>query len=221
MNWYKKAQFDYPYSLLEIIQMQPNQELPISTMNFYELKEAKELEEHGFIKKKINQDKQGKYTVYIISPEKFKQMGWKIAATNINDEDTYEKLALSDKYYYRGTNNLNEINSIIKRGKFIPSFDTIAGDPVLEEEYGEMELAPEWAYDKGVNFTTDFFNAEGYGVFVIVAKPKQNARMYFATDIHTQIHVDDIIPVAILHSRDYAINKKLKPIKWINKNELV
>ena len=75
MNWYKKAQTNYPYSLLEIIRMQENG-LSLSTMSFDELKEAKELEKNGFINKEIKQDTSGKYAVYVINKDKFKQMGW-------------------------------------------------------------------------------------------------------------------------------------------------
>ena len=73
MNWYKKAQgyiasdmrINYPYYLIEIIKMQPNG-LALDSMDFEQLKEAKELEKAGRIKKVIKQDKQGKYTAYEI-----------------------------------------------------------------------------------------------------------------------------------------------------------
>ena len=74
MSWYKKAQ-DYPYSLLETIKMQENG-LPLSTMSFEELKEAKELEKNGFINRKTADDNGIKYAIYVINKEKFEQMGW-------------------------------------------------------------------------------------------------------------------------------------------------
>lgn len=75
MRWYKRAQ-DYPYSLLETIVMQKERGLPVDTMSYYELKEAKELEKNGFIKKVVKENNQGKYSAYVINPEKFQQMGW-------------------------------------------------------------------------------------------------------------------------------------------------
>ena len=76
MNWYKTSQVNYPYSLLEIIRMQKDGIMPIDIMSFYELKEAKELEKSGFIKKIVVQDKNGKYSAYVVNKEKFEQMGW-------------------------------------------------------------------------------------------------------------------------------------------------
>jgi hypothetical protein len=78
MNWYKKSQTDYPYSLLETIKMQGEHGLSLGSMNHYELENAKELELHGFINKVTKQDKSGKYLAYVINEDKVKQMGWKV-----------------------------------------------------------------------------------------------------------------------------------------------
>jgi hypothetical protein len=75
MNWYKIAQTNYPYSLLDIIRMQEGGLSP-TVLDFWEAKEAKELEKNGFIKKTKKHGKTGTYPVYVINEEKFKQMGW-------------------------------------------------------------------------------------------------------------------------------------------------
>lgn len=88
-NWYTKSTSggnipsisggaDYPYSTLEIIKMQNEKGLPLKTMSFIELKDAKGLEENGFIIKKIMHDDKGRYFAYVINKDKFKEMGWKI-----------------------------------------------------------------------------------------------------------------------------------------------
>ena len=73
MNWYKKAQ----YTLFETIIMQGENGLPLKTMSYQELEEAEKERKNGFLNKVIKQDKQGKYTVYMINKEKFDLMGWK------------------------------------------------------------------------------------------------------------------------------------------------
>lgn len=64
------------YDLLDTIKMQGENGLSISTMSFEELKEAKKLEENGFINKVIKVDEKGKYSAYVVNQEKFKEMGW-------------------------------------------------------------------------------------------------------------------------------------------------
>jgi len=63
MSWYRTAML----SLLNIIKMQENG-LNIPSMSFEELKEAKELEKEGIIKKIVKTD-DGKYTAYVINED--------------------------------------------------------------------------------------------------------------------------------------------------------
>jgi hypothetical protein len=88
--------------------------------------------------------------------------------------------------YFRGI-SLNELNEIIATKRVLPSSDLIPFDnEVLEyaigEDYGDMSqediddwiMGVVWWYDGslksvkgGVNLTTDFDNAKGYGDYVI------------------------------------------------------
>jgi len=56
--------------------MQGEHGLPLATMGFHELEEAKKLEEQGFLDKITKKDKTGKYLAYMINKEKFDFMGW-------------------------------------------------------------------------------------------------------------------------------------------------
>lgn len=80
MNWYKKAQgyiasdlrFDYPYSLLEEIKMQKDG-FPLNMMTPAQLKDAKEYEKLGVIKKVIKKDDKGNYLAYVIDEDRHKK----------------------------------------------------------------------------------------------------------------------------------------------------
>ena len=65
MTWYKRAQ----YTLLETIKMQGENGLPLGTMSFWELKEAKKYEEIGRIYKKklIDPNDKKPYLSYFIN----------------------------------------------------------------------------------------------------------------------------------------------------------
>lgn len=73
MNWYKKAQgyvpttpYTYPYYLEEMIKIQGEKGLALSSMDEAELKHAKELEQNGNIEKVLKQDDKGKYWAYVL-----------------------------------------------------------------------------------------------------------------------------------------------------------
>lgn len=67
MNWYKKAQYYFPYPLETMIKMNGDNGLAVDNVLPWDQKEAKEKEKLGIIKKVIKQDKKGKYLVYVMN----------------------------------------------------------------------------------------------------------------------------------------------------------
>jgi len=65
MKIYKIAQ----YTLIETIKMQKEHGLPLKTMTFYELEEAKKYEKSGLIKKVKRKDEKGIYSVYVMGKD--------------------------------------------------------------------------------------------------------------------------------------------------------
>ncbi len=69
MNWYKQAQYYFPYSLETMIEMNGENGLAVANVLPWHAKEAKEKEKLGIIKRIVRQDKKGEYPAYVMNKD--------------------------------------------------------------------------------------------------------------------------------------------------------
>jgi hypothetical protein len=132
--------------------------------------------------------------------------------------------------YFRGI-SLNELNEIIATKRVLPSSDLIPFDnEVLEyaigEDYGDMSqediddwiMGVVWWYDGslksvkgGVNLTTDFDNAKGYGDYVI-AVVIENGEVADVSDSHSFAKNANDVKVSAI----YDVQNE----KWLDKEDI-